>query len=84
MGEKLRAARRKANWTLMRVARESGYSKQHLSQVELGKRPPPPPQHRLYEVVAAMSGLDVATLRRLARREREHMVLGVPWHKRTA
>lgn len=84
MGEKLRAARRRANQTLVSVAVASGYSKQHLSEIERGRRPPPPPTHRLYEVVAAMSGLDVNTLRRLARKERNCMVMGVPWHKRTA
>lgn len=84
MGEKLRTARRRASWTIAALAAASGYSKQHLSAVELGQRPPPPPNHKLYEVVAEMSGIDVNTLRRLARREREHMVMGVPWHKRAA
>lgn len=85
MGEKLRAARRRANRSIASIAELCGYSTNHVSLVERGLRPPPPPGHPLYRVAGELLGVDAKSLERRGRREREQTILmGVPWRKRPA
>lgn len=84
MGARLRKLRRDAGRTLVAVASAARYSKTQLIAIERCRRAPPPPEHPVWHALAELYGVPLTTLQRQARREREHMVQGVPWHKRTA
>lgn len=84
MGDRLRKLRRAAERTLVETARAARYSKTQLHDIERCRRAPPPPEHRLWDALAELYGVSREQLKRQARKERAHMVQGVPWHKRTA
>lgn len=65
------------------VAERADVAKSVISDIERERVPPPPPGHRVLRAYAELFSLSTRALDRLSVRERQPILLGVPWHQRT-